>query len=73
MVNGKDVRNYKKGELPKKIGIVPQKAVLCKGTIRENLRWGNEDASEEELWKAVKTAQAEEVIAETGLVLPAWL
>ena len=41
-VNGKDVRNYKKGELPKKIGIVPQKAVLCKGTIRENLRWGNE-------------------------------
>ena len=61
-VNGKDVRNYKKGELPKKIGIVPQKAVLCKGTIRENLRWGNEDASEEELWKAVKTAQAEEVV-----------
>ena len=62
LVNGKDVRNYKKGELPKKIGIVPQKAVLCKGTIRENLRWGNEDASEEELWKAVKTAQAEEVV-----------
>lgn len=62
LVNGKDVRNYKKGELPKKIGIVPQKAVLCKGTIRENLRWGNEDASEEELWKAVKTAQAEGVV-----------
>ncbi len=62
LVNGKDVRNYKKGELPKKIGIVPQKAVLCKGTIRENLRWGNEDASEEELWKAVRIAQAEEVV-----------
>lgn len=62
LVNGKDVRNYKKGELPKKIGIVPQKAVLCKGTIRENLRWGNEEASEEELWKAVRTAQAEEVV-----------
>ena len=62
LVNGKDVRNYKKGELPKKIGIVPQKAVLCKGTIQENLRWGNEDASEEELWKAVRIAQAEEVV-----------
>ena len=62
LVNGKDVTNYKKGELPKKIGIVPQKAVLCKGTIRENLRWGNEDASEEELWKAVRIAQAEEVV-----------
>ena len=62
LVNRKDVRNYKKGELPKKIGIVPQKAVLCKGTIRENLRWGNEDASEEELWKAVRIAQAEEVV-----------
>jgi ABC-type multidrug transport system fused ATPase/permease subunit len=43
--------------------MVPQKAVLFKGSIRDNLRWGNEHASDEELRQAVKTAQAEEVVA----------
>lgn len=45
-----------------KIGIVMQKAVLFKGTIRDNLLWGNEQASDEELWQALKIAQAEEFV-----------
>ena len=44
------------------IGVVPQKAVLFKGTIRENLLWGNENATEEELWAALETAQAAQVV-----------
>ena len=44
------------------LGIVPQKAVLFKGTIRDNLRWGKETASDEEIWKALETAQAREVV-----------
>ena len=44
------------------IGVVPQKAVLFKGTIRENLLWGNENASDEELWAALETAQAAQVV-----------
>jgi ABC-type multidrug transport system fused ATPase/permease subunit len=46
------------------IGMVPQKAVLFKGTIRENLLWGNENATEEELWAALETAQAAQVVRE---------
>ena len=61
-VDGKDVKDYQKNELIKKIGIVPQKAVLFSGTIRENLKWGNEDASDEELYEALKIAQALEVV-----------
>ena len=44
------------------IGIVPQNAVLFKGSIRQNLLWGNKDASDEELWAALETAQAREVV-----------
>ncbi len=62
-VNGTDVRDYKIQELRSKIGIVMQKAVLFKGTIRENLLWGNEEASEEDLREAVRAAQAEDVVA----------
>lgn len=61
-VDGKDVREYSLEELRKKIGMVMQKAVLFKGTIRENLRWGNENATDEELWEALKIAQAEEFV-----------
>ena len=61
-VDGVDVKDYQKNELIKKIGIVPQKAVLFSGTIRENLKWGNEDASDEELYEALKIAQALEVV-----------
>ena len=52
--------------LRKNIGIVPQRAALFKGTIRSNLLWGKEDATDEELWEALKTAQAEKVALDKG-------
>jgi len=63
-VDGKDVRAYNLTELRDKIGIVMQKAVLFKGTIRENLGWGKEQATDEELWQALRIAQAEEFVKE---------
>lgn len=68
-VAGMDVKNYSLTQLRDKVGIVPQKAVLFHGTIAENLRWGNEDASEEDLWKAIELAQATDVVngTEDGL------
>ena len=63
LVDGVNVKQYTKSALRGKIGVVPQKAVLFKGTIRDNLRWGNANASDEELLAAVATAQASEVIA----------
>ena len=67
LVNGKDVRRKDQQEyLRDRIGIVPQKAQLFKGTIRENLLWGKADASDERLWAAAKCAQAEDVIAGKG-------
>lgn len=59
---GRDVRDYAKGELVRRIGVVPQKAQLFEGTIRDNLKWGREDAADGDLWKAVCTAQAEDVV-----------
>lgn len=61
-VDGRDVREYPLALLRDKIGVVMQKAVLFKGTIRENLLWGNENASDEDLWEAIKAAQAEEFV-----------
>lgn len=61
-VDGMDVREYSLAGLRDKIGIVMQKAVLFEGTIRDNLLWGNENASEDELWEALRTAQAEEFV-----------
>lgn len=61
-VEGRDVREYTMEELRQKVGIVPQKAVLFQGTIRDNLQWGKQDATEEELWQAVETAQAKEFV-----------
>ena len=61
-VDGKDVKDYDRKELLSKFGIVPQKAVLFEGTIRDNLLWGNENATDKELWKAIETAQATEVV-----------
>ena len=59
---GKNVKEYRKDELRSLVGMVMQKAVLFKGTIRENLLWGNMDATEEDLWKALETAQAKEIV-----------
>ena len=72
LLDGVDVRELNQNVLREKIGIVPQKAVLFKGTIRDNLLWGNADASEEELWEALTVAQAAEVVKgkEGGLDAP---
>ncbi len=61
-VDGRDVKNYDLVTLRDKIGVVMQKSVLFQGTIEENLRWGNPDATEEELWKAIEVAQATDVV-----------
>ena len=61
-VNGVDVRSYQTEDLRDRIAIVPQKATLFRGTVRSNLLWGNEDATEEELWEALEAAQAKEFI-----------
>lgn len=71
-VDGVDVRDYDVTALRDKIGIVMQKAVLFQGTIRENLLWGNENATDEELWQALRVSQAEEFVVqkEGGLDAP---
>ena len=61
-INGIDVREYPLEELRAKIGMVMQKAVLFKGTVRENLLWGKEDATEEEMWHALEVSQAKEFV-----------
>ena len=63
-IEGKNTATYNKNDLVSMIGIVPQKATLVKGTIRSNLLWGNENASEDELWCALSAAQAEEFVRE---------
>ena len=66
-INGIDVKDYPIETLREKIGVVPQKAVLFKGTIRENICWGKENATDEEIWKALEIAQAAEFVREKGL------
>ncbi|MBQ8433069.1 MAG: ABC transporter ATP-binding protein [Clostridia bacterium] len=72
LVNGRDVRGYETEPLRQKIAVVPQKAVLFRGTIRSNLLWGNENASDEELWEALEAAQAKDFVLqkEGGLDAP---
>lgn len=62
LLEGQDIRRLPEEELRNRIGVVPQKAVLFKGTIRSNLQWGKPDATEEEMWEAIDTAQAREVV-----------
>lgn len=62
LVQGADVQDYPLGELRGMVGVVPQKAVLFHGTVGENLRWGNPDADDDELWDALASAQAQEVV-----------
>ena len=61
-VNGCDVRQYPLETLRRKIGLVPQKALLFKGSIRENLLWGDEGATDDEIRDALRAAQAQEVV-----------
>ena len=62
LLEGRDIKTMNDEELRGRIGVVPQKAVLFKGTIRSNLQWGKPDATEEEMWKALELAQASEVV-----------
>lgn len=57
-VDGVDVRDYPMDQLRGKVGIVPQRAVLFSGTLRQNMQWRKQDATDEEIWQALETAQA---------------
>ena len=65
-VGGVDVRRQDPEALRERIGVVPQKALLFKGSIRENLLWGNSEATEDELMEAIRAAQAEDVVSAKG-------
>lgn len=67
LINGIDVREYSKEELGSKIGVVPQKAILFSGTVSENIRWGKENASIEEVKKAAEISKAAEFIEKLPL------
>ena len=62
LLEGRDIKTMGDEELRGRIGVVPQKAVLFKGTIRSNLQWGKPDATEEEMWRALELSQASEVV-----------
>lgn len=73
LVDGADVRTIETETLRKKVGMVLQKAILFRGTIRENLQWGNENATDEELWQALETAQAKEFVEQKEKKLDTWI
>ncbi|MBE5931676.1 MAG: ABC transporter ATP-binding protein [Lachnospiraceae bacterium] len=62
LVNGVDVKEYPQRELRSRIGVVPQKAVLFSGSIRDNMKWGKDDATDEEINEALEIAQAKEFV-----------
>ena len=72
LLDGVDVKEYRMESLHQCIGLVPQKSVLFQGTIRDNLKWGNPNASDDQLWDALETAQAGDVVSgkEGGLDAP---
>ena len=61
-LDGCNVKEYTQEALCRKVAVVQQRSVLFQGTIRDNLRWGNENASDEELWQALEVAQAREIV-----------
>ena len=69
LVDGTDVKKYPFTQLRTKIGIVPQKAVLFKGTVRENMRWRDRNATDEQIMKALETAQADGFVKQKQGVL----
>ncbi|MBP3274342.1 MAG: ABC transporter ATP-binding protein [Butyrivibrio sp.] len=62
VIDGRNVKEYRLDALRERIGIVPQKAVLFQGTIRDNIRWGKENATDEEIYEALNIAQAKEIV-----------
>lgn len=67
LVDGVEVKDYDKHALLDKIGVVPQKAVLFAGTIRDNMKWGNACASDDDIWKAIDIAQASDFVKDKTL------
>ena len=65
-IDGADVRTYETEALRNKIGVVPQRAVLFSGTVRENMRWGAPNATDEQIWRALEISQAKGVVSEKG-------
>lgn len=65
-VGGVDVKQYPLGQLRELVGIVPQKAVLFKGTLRENMKWGKKEATDKEIYEALSIAQAKDFVEEKG-------
>lgn len=65
-MDGRDVRLWPLAALRSRIGVVPQKAVLFKGSLRDNMRWGKEDAMDEEIYRALELAQAKEFVTSKG-------
>lgn len=61
-INGRDIKEYQTENLREHIGVVLQKAVLFKGSIADNLRWGKEDATEQEMYEALDISQAREFV-----------
>ena len=61
-IDGVDVRDYPIADLRARVGMVPQQAVLFRGTIRENMRWGNPEATDEDIWRALAIAQARDFV-----------
>ncbi|MCC8026812.1 MAG: ABC transporter ATP-binding protein/permease [Clostridium sp.] len=72
LIDGKDVKDYRLKALREKVGLVPQRAVLFKGSLRDNMKWGKKDASDEEIYEALGVAQAREFVdgKDRGLELP---
>ncbi|MCR5254515.1 MAG: ABC transporter ATP-binding protein/permease [Acetatifactor sp.] len=66
LLKGKDIREYDQNKIREIFGIVPQKAVLFKGTVESNLRFGKKDATDEEMWQALTDAQIKDIILEKG-------
>lgn len=65
-LSGAPIKEYSKEYLNKTVGIVPQRAVLFHGTIRDNIKWGNAKATDEDIYKALEIAQATEIVKEKG-------
>ncbi len=73
LVNGQSIKDMPQEALRAKIGFVPQKSVLFSGTIRDNLRYGKKDATDEEIWQALKIAQSDGFVKEKENGLDSWV
>ncbi|HHT84036.1 MAG TPA: ABC transporter ATP-binding protein [Clostridiales bacterium] len=73
LINGQSIKDIPQKELRTKIGLVPQKSVLFSGTIRQNLQYGKEDATDEEIWEALRISQSEKFVQDKENGLDSWV